>query len=430
MPTSVELRQQRAKLVADARAIVNKAESESNRSLTGEEQQEFDRLMSASEELRGKITEAERKETLDLAEAELRDPQGRRTERERPGQSNQVSPEDVRESLRAWCLWGTEHARSDADTLHRASRCGINLGGSTVSLRALAKGSGSTGGDAVPRGMMAAIEKAMKWYNPVRGRVRVLRTDKGEDIDWPRVSDTANSASIVAEAGTIAENVDPAFDKVTLKSWKYATTIVYVSVELLQDMVVDPETLLGELLGERMGRGQATHFVTGNGTTQPQGLATGATVAKELASGNALTFDDIIDLIYSVDRAYRANASFMMHDTTMATVVKIKDDEGRYLWQPGLQIGDPDRIKGYPVDISNDMTPHASDIDETDKIMLFGDISSGYVIRDVVSSTNVTRLNELRAATGQVGFVLLNRADGRYVKHAGCVKAIAGYDTP
>lgn len=430
MPTSQELRTERAGLITKAREIYNKAEGENKRSLTGEESQEFDRLMNAAEELRGKITEAERVESLESAEAELRNSQGRRTQSPQPGtpgRADRVTPEDVRESIRAWALQGTDRAIVGPDVSERAARAGVSLHSSSLSLRALAKGAAGTGGDAVPRGMAAEIEKAQKWYNPIIGLARMIRTDSGADLDYPRVNDTANAATIVDEAGAIATNVDASFDKVTFKAFKYATPTVLVSVELLQDMVVDPEQLLGELLGERMGRGRAAHLVNGNGTTQPQGLAVGAPVAVELASGNALSFDKVIDLIYSVDRAYRMGASFMVHDATVGALSKLKDGENRYLWEPGLQVGDPDRLRGYPVEFSNDLEPWASDIDETDKIMLFGAMGR-YGVREVTSSMEVIKLRELYAATGQVGFVLLQRSDGRYIGHSGCVKALAGFD--
>lgn len=431
MLTCTELRQSRADVIAKARAIHSKAEAESKRDLTAEENQEFDRLMAHADQLKEQADTAERRERLEKDEAELNASRGRRSEPTAPGrQVAGATAEDWRESVRAWALHGTDHARNDGHTLHRASLCGVQIGAATLNLRALSKGSAGAGGNAVPAaGMVAVIEKAMKFFAPIRSYASILVTDTGSDLDYPKVTDVANSAAILGEAGTITAATDPVFAKTTMKAWKYATTIVKFSVELLQDLAVDPETLIGELLGERMGRGQSTGFVTGNGTTAPEGLATGATAGVNLASTNAMTHDKVIDLIYSVDRAYRnPNSAFLAHDETVAALVKLKDGAGQYLWQPSVQAGEPDRLKNYPVLVSNDLTSITSPGDNA-ALMLFGDMKK-YLIRDVRSSQQVVRLNELYAATGEVGFVLLQRTDGRYIGTSGCVKSLNSYDAP
>ncbi len=423
MPTATELRTQRAAIIAQSRTLVDKAAAET-RDMTGEENANFDKAMADADKLTAQIRAAEQREWVEAQEAEQRASTGRRTG-PTPARTDEPSEHDRRESLRAWALAGTDRAVTDADVLHRAARCGIVLSAGTLSLRALSKGTATAGGHTVPTGMLASIEKAVKYFAPIRQVASGLTTDTGVDLPYPMVTDVANTAAIVTEAGTIAAATDPTFASVTLKAWKYATTIVKVSVELLQDSAVDVEQLLGALLGERMGRGQAAHFVTGNGTTQPQGLATGAAAGVNLATGNPMTGDKIIDLIYSVDRAYRSNGTFAMHDETIAAVVKLKDTTNQYLWQPGLQSGEPDRLKGYAVVAANDMVSITSP-GTNQPLVLFGDMKK-YLVRDVRGATQVTRLNELYAATGEVGFVLLQRADGRYVGHSGCVKSLNSF---
>ncbi len=172
-----------------------------------------------------------------------------------------------------------------------------------------------------------------------------------------------------------------------------------------------------------MGRGQNAHFATGNGTTQPQGLATGAAAGPNMATANALTHDKLIDLLYSVDRAYRGSGSFLMNDETVAAAVKIKDTTNQYIWQPSVQAGEPDRLRGYPVVVCNEMASINAPGAAGTPLVLFGDLGR-YMVRDVNSSMAVTRVNELGAASGQVGFVLLMRTDARHIGHSGCVKAL------
>jgi len=424
--TSAELRQQRAAIIAQARKLYDKAVEE-KRELTAEENQEFDARTKDADKLKADYEAAERREKLEHAEAELRSAQGRKTDPAGVPPAA-VSATEYAESVRDWALTGTDRQRLTADTAVRAAQFGINIHSPTLQVRALGKASSSTGGATVPTDMVAAIEQALKFYAPIRAYASGMQTDTGADLDYPRVNDTANGASIVGENSAIGSATDPSFDKVTLKAWKYATTIVYVSIELLQDAAVNVPELLGRLLGERLGRTQATHFTTGNGTTQPQGLATGAAAGVNLITANPLTHDKVIDLIYSVDRAYRANGSFLFHDETVAGLVKLKGSDGQYMWQPSVQVGTPDRLQGYPVLVSNDLTSINSPGDNA-VLGLFGDMKR-YMIRDVRGSQQVTRLNELGAASGQVGFVLLQRTDGRYIGHSGCVKSLNSYDAP
>lgn len=419
---SSDIREQRAKLVANARVIIDGADE---RDLSADEKTQVDAMFAEADKLGEQADDAERKEKLEKAEAELRESQGRKTKSTRFNNSD-LNPHDRKAAIRSWALAGT--GKFNADDELRAANYGINLRSAGLEIRALSKGTTTAGGHTVPVAFANEIEKQLAYYSQLRTLCKVISTDSGQDLDYPRVSDVSNVASIVGEASAIATNVDPSFDKVTMKAWKYASPTVLVSLELLQDSAVDIEALLADLLAERMARGQEDHFIGGNGTTQPQGL-NAASASIELASGNALTFDKVIDLVHSVDRAYRGNGSFLMHDTTLAALRKVKDDNNNYIWQPSVQVGEADRIFGYPVFVSNELEPWASGIDETDKIVLFGDMSK-YLIRDVGPSLNVARLDQLYMATGQIGFVLLMRTDGRYIGHSGCVKAISGYDAP
>jgi HK97 family phage major capsid protein len=191
----------------------------------------------------------------------------------------------------------------------------------------------------------------------------------------------------------------------------YTSKLVRVSLQLLQDSAFDMESWLARKLGERIGRAQNAHFTTGTGTAQPEGVQTNATIGKTGTTGQttSVTYDDLIDLIHSVDPAYRSSgrARFMLNDATLGAARKLKDSQNRPLWEPSVQVGVPDSLLGYGYTINQDMPVMAADA----KSILFGDFFAGYLIRDV-RDVQLLRLAERYADYLQVGFLAFSRADG------------------
>ena len=119
----------------------------------------------------------------------------------------------------------------------------------------------------------------------------------------------------------------------------------------------------------------------------------------------------MLDLLYSLKRQYRRNASFLFNDSTIKAIRQLKDSNGQYLWQPALSAGDPDTIGGRPVYASYDMPAATTGL----VAGLFGDFKMGYLIADR-GATSFQRLNELyAAASGAVGFRAYRRVDGKVV---------------
>lgn len=274
--------------------------------------------------------------------------------------------------------------------------------------RAMSVASGAAGGYLVPEQFANQIYEVMKWYGAMRQAADTLATATGGDLLYPSVDDTGNVGEIIDE-NTAFNLQDISVGARTYKAFLYSSKIVKVSWNLMQDSAINLDALIAKLLGIRIARIQNTHFTTGFGATQPEGIVTNANAAVTGAAPTAITFDEIISLVYAVDRAYRNNGTFMMNDGITAAVRKLKDSQNRYLWEPALQLGQPDRILGYPVVPNNDM--QATLVAST-KTVIFGDIKEGYLIRDVKGITLV-RLNELYAGSGQVGFLAFARADGQ-----------------
>lgn len=412
-----DLMEQRASAVAKAREVINKADNE-KRNLNGEEQQTVDAWFADADKLTESIETQQRKERVEATERTLRESAGRKVT-ETGSIRNAVSDNERREALRAWALVGSNRGNASLEMAHRAAECGINLNNNVLQIRALAKGSST-----VPVSFANEIDKALQFYCLPRQFCRVLETATGEDITYPKVTDVANSASLIAEAGTFTDATDPTFSSVTLKAYKFGTTIIRLSDELLADNAVNIEQLLGELGGERLGRGEGAYFSTGTGSSQPQGYVTAAAAAVELASTNVMVADKIIDLVYATNRAYRVNGKFVAHDTTIASIRKLKSSDNQYIWQPGLTLGEPDRLLGYPIYADNNMATSG----DTAKLLLFGDFSK-MLIRDVGSSLTVKRLNELYAATGEVGFVFQHRTSSHLIGPSGCINALTAQNT-
>jgi HK97 family phage major capsid protein len=412
-----DLLEQRAAAVAKAREVINTADNE-KRNLNSEEQSTVDQWFAEADTLTQTIETQQRKERVENTERSLRESAGRKVS-ETGSIRNAVSDNDRKESLRAWALHGTDKARNGSEVSMRAADCGIRLDNNVLSVRALAKGSST-----VPVSFSSEIDKALAFYCQARQFCRVLETATGEDITYPKVTDVANTATLVAEAGSITDATDPTFSNVSLKAYKFATTIIRLSDELLADNAVNIESLLAELGGERLGRGEGGYFSTGSGTSQPQGYVTAAASAVNLASTNVMVADKIIDLIYATNRAYRVNGKFVAHDTTIASIRKLKSSDNQYIWQPGLTLGEPDRLLGYPIYADNNMATSGDDA----KLVLFGDFSK-MLIRDVGPSLQVKRLNELYAATGEVGFVFLHRTSMHCVGPSGCINSLNAQNT-
>jgi HK97 family phage major capsid protein len=251
-------------------------------------------------------------------------------------------------------------------------------------------------------------------YNGPRRVARVIRTDTGNPLDWPTFDDTSNIGEQLGEAADMGSSVDPVIGTLILNSYKYSSKPVLMSHELIQDSAFNMGNEVATALGVRLGRIQAQRFTTGTGSGQPHGIVTASTLGKTAASATAIAADEILDLIHSIDPAYRSGPSvgFMLNDSSVLAIRKLKDGNGQYLWQPGMQTGTPDSIFARPYTVNQEMESIAT----AKKTVLFGDMSK-FVIRDV-SSLRFYRLEELYRAKDQTGFVAFLQSDSELIQPA------------
>jgi HK97 family phage major capsid protein len=240
----------------------------------------------------------------------------------------------------------------------------------------------TAGGYTVPVELANILVKSMKAWGPMYDEdiCTTISTATGVTIKIPTVNDTATAVVQHAEGTALTDDnsKDAVFGQKSLESYGYDTQWVKFSLELARDSIFNMESLLGQLLGERLGRRANVELTTGDGTGDPNGVVTASTLGKTAAAVAAVTYDEIIDLVHSVDPAYRASPKvrFMFNDLTLAALRKLKDGDGRYIWTMGdVQSGVPGNILGYRYSINQAMANLATG----NKTMLFGDFGKYYV---------------------------------------------------
>lgn len=275
-------------------------------------------------------------------------------------------------------------------------------------VNALQVGVDSEGGYLVPDEYEKTLVESLEEENIFRKLARIINTASGER-KIPVVA-SKGSANWIDEEGPY-EDSDSTFSQVTIGAYKLGTTIK-VSEELINDSVFDLEDYIAREFARRIGAREEDSFFNGDGTGKPLGILAangGADVGVTAASATAITADEVIDLFYSLKAPYRKKAVWVLNDATVKAVRKLKDSTGQYLWQPSLVAGTPDTLLGRPVYTSTYMPVAAAGA----KTIAFGDF--GYYWIADRQGRSFKRLNELYAATGQIGFLGSQRVDGKLI---------------
>ena len=280
-------------------------------------------------------------------------------------------------------------------------------------MNALQEGTDSEGGYLVPDEFEHTLVEALEEENIFRKIAHIVQTESGER-KIPVVA-SKGSANWIDEEGPYVES-DDAFGQVSIGAYKLGTTIK-ISEELINDSVFDLENYISKEFARRIGNREEDAFFNGDGSGKPTGILAdkvggkdvGAQVGVTAASATAITADEIIDLYYSLNAPYRKNAVWVLNDSTVKAIRKLKDANGNYLWQSSLVADAPDTLLGRPVYTSAYMPA----IETGKKVIAFGDFSY-YWIADR-QGRSFKRLNELYAATGQVGYIASQRVDGKLI---------------
>lgn len=279
-------------------------------------------------------------------------------------------------------------------------------------MNALQVGTETEGGYLVPdeyeHTLVQALVQALEEQNIFRQLAHVIHTSSG-DRKIPVVA-SKGTAQWIDEEAQYPES-DDSFGQVSIGAYKLAT-MIKISEELLNDSVFDMPSYIATEFARRIGAAEEEAFFTGNGTGHPLGILAetgGAQVGVTGAKADAVTFDEVMDLFYSLRSPYRRNAVFIMNDSTVKALRKLKNGNGDYIWQPSVTAATPDTILNRPVYTSGFMPTLATG----NKTILFGDL--GYYWVADREGRSFKRLNELYAPTGQVGFLASQRVDGKLI---------------
>lgn len=271
----------------------------------------------------------------------------------------------------------------------------------------LSIGEDGKGGYLVPDEFEKKLIEGLEEESFFRSLATIIRTSSG-DRKIPVVTGKGEAAWI-DEGGEYPES-DDSFGQTSISAYKLAT-MIKVSDELLNDSVFDIQGYITREFARRISTKEEEAFFVGDGTGKPTGIfdSKGGAEVGVNATSVSITFDDVMDLFYSLKAPYRRKAKWLLNDSTVKSLRKLKDGNGNYIWQPSVTVGVPDMILNRPYYTSTFVPELAAGKTP----MAFGDYSY-YWIADR-EGRSMKRLNELYARTGQVGFLASQRVDGRLI---------------
>lgn len=378
-----------------------------------------DLIGSKREEQRALVTTAEAEtrdfnddenSKFDIAEAEIRSMQSRLTRLQKIEGENAGTAGQLRAKTDAENAEAESRAVGEAVTLYMRR----GLEGLTseqrqlLESRALSSVTGTSGAYTIPQGFANILEVALLKTGGILEVATIMDTDTGNDIQFPTMNDTANKGAILGENTTVGASTDPTFGVVTLKAFTYSSKPIMVPNQLLEDSAFNLEAFCADALAQRISSAFNEHATTGNGTTQPQGIVAASAKGADAAAA-AITYDNLVDLMHSVDPMYRVNGKWMMNDSTFKALRKLKDTTGQPIFQLSLRDSEPTTLLGKPVVINNDMAA----IGASAKSIIYGDLSKYKVRR--VKNYGVRRLTERYADLNQTAFILFVRLDGKLI---------------
>jgi HK97 family phage major capsid protein len=407
------LTEQRKSIHAQMLQLSEAAEKE-NRNLSGEENEQFEKMAVEFEEL-----DAREKRAIQLfgqdrdVEKAIGTPIEKRlgdtgdapmTYKEYQEQRHGARKEDAPEYRNAIYHYMSTQNTADLDVEEQ---------------RALSKGTTTAGGFLVPTNMADAVIRSERDMGAISMLANEIVTDSGETLNLP-ANTVHGTAAWTAESIAYTPS-DETFAQVALGAHK-STTKIIVSEELLEDSSFDLEAFLAREFGERLGVLQNTAFVLGDGSGKPTGIlastSTSNVTTSTAATGNVTSFSysALVSAIFALPRQYRANASFIVNDTAARNLYLMLDSQNRPLWNVNVAATGPDTFLGYPIYTDPDLPAPALGLIS----VLFGDWKRAYTVRRV-RGVGMQRQNELHSDNGQVGFRAYERVDGKVTLAAAAI---------
>lgn len=408
MKSIQQLREERKQLAANLRNFVEKFPEDSK--WGADEDTKYHNMKSDIDSMDKQIAAFE--ETLQITDGQQQRIDDIAASQGLSGDEAAYKEAQLKACTNAWLRGGIENLTDEQRTFMRNEVQRVN--------QAMGTQEANNGQALTHREFVSRLLEAMKAYGGMRSVATVISTTTGNAMDMPTTDATSEEGEIVGE-NVSSDSADTSFGTASMGAFKYSSKSIAIPFELLQDSGIDLEAHIIKLLAMRIGRIQNKHFTVGTGSGQPQGVVTAASVGKTGDAAAAVTFDELKELIHSVDPIYResGNCRFMFNDNTLRELSLLKDDNKRPIWLPGVEAGDPDRIYNYGYTINQQMADMAADA----KPVAFGDFSH-YTIRDVMNLMMFRMTDSKFTEKGQVGFIGFQRADGKLLDVGGAVKTL------
>ena len=376
-----ELIEKRAKLWAEAKDFLDTHTDEDGK-LSAEDAQTYEKMEADVVDMKKSIDRLQRQAVIDN---ELNKP----TSKPITNEPTEGKPVSIRATK--------EYAKDMLTAMRTRFRTISNV---------LQEGNDQQGGYLVPEEYDKRLIDVLNEENIMRGLATKITTSGEHKIN---IAATKPAAAWIEEGEALTFG-DATFDQIMMDAYKLHVAIK-ITEELLYDNAFNLEGYIIDQFGKALANAEEDAFLNGDGKGKPAGIfdAEKGGQVNTTTSGNTISADDIITLIYNLKRPYRKSASFITNDKTLASIRKLKDNNGVYMWQPALTAGEPDRLMGYAVHTSQ-FAPESA----TGKpVMAFGDFSY-YNIGDR-GSRSMQELKELFAGNGMVGYVMKERVDGRLI---------------
>jgi len=393
-----EVRQERSGLVVQARAILDKADTE-KRELSTEEQTNWDKIMSDVEKKGVIIAREEKQQSLERSLEKSQTEPNKEPLTLSDGTPNPRATEEYGKSFRGYIRGGLQTLKAEE-------------------LRAMQADDPTLGGYMqAPQQFVAGLIKAVDDATIIRPLATVYPIEKAESLGACSLDTDVSDPEWTGEITTAPEDSSARVGKRELRPHPLSK-LVKVSNKLLRVSVVAPDTLVQQRLAYKFGIVQEKAHLVGTGAGQPLGVFTassdGISTGRDVSTGNEdddIRVDGLLEAKFSVKAQYWPKAVWIFHRDAVKRIAKLKDGEGRYIWNPaGIQNMQFDTLLNRPVKMSE----YAPNTFTTGLYVgIFGDFSF-YWIADAMNLT-VQRLVELYAATNQVGFIGRLESDGQPV---------------
>lgn len=397
-----EILEKRRKLVQEGRDIVDRSEKEGRSALNAEEQASFDKIMNDVEECRKTIENVQR---ISDAEKLLNDVVVSETDKSKRENTSKVTIRSANEAI------DTPEYRS---AFQKYLVNGRDANFNSDEQRALIQGSGPEGGFLVPAEQV--VNTLIKFVDDavyIRQKATKFQLQKAVSLGIPSWDADPADAEWTSEVGTGSTDTSMRVGKRELLPNPLAKRIK-ISLSLLRNSPLPIDTYALQRLAYKFAVTEEKHFLTGHGASQPLGMLTpsanGISTGRDVVGENTsteMTFNGLKDAKYFLKPQYWNSAEWFFHRFAVSHLAKIKDGEGRYVWEESTKIGDPDTLLNFPVRMSEFM-PYA--FTSSSYVGLLGDYSF-YHIADSLALT-IQRLNELYAESNQVGFIGRLETDG------------------